>query len=74
MGIHYSIDLRERISRYITAGHTRQAAARAFGFSANKAVWLAVKYRDRVIFAPKRQGRALGTAGKWRSRRIRASS
>ena len=64
MGKPYSIDLRERISGYIAAGHSRRAAARVFGVSASTAVRLAAEYRDRATFTPKPQGRAPGTAGK----------
>lgn len=64
MGKPYSMDLRERIWRYIAAGHSRRAAACVFGVSASTAVRLAAAYRDRGVITPKRQGRAAGTAGK----------
>ncbi len=64
MGKPYSMDLRERISRYIAAGHSRRTAARVFGVSASTAVRLAAEYRDRGAVTPKRQGRAPGTTGK----------
>lgn len=64
MGKPYSIDLRERISGYIAAGHSRRAAARVFGVSASTAVRLAAQSRDRGALAPRPQGRAPGTAGK----------
>lgn len=64
MGKPYSMDLRERISGYIAAGHSRRAAARVFGVSASTAVRLAAEYRCRGAVTPKRQGRAAGTAGK----------
>ena len=64
MGKPYSIDLRERISGYISAGHARRAAARVFGVSASTAVRLVAEYRDRGAITPKPQGRAPGTAGK----------
>ncbi|TFL16021.1 IS630 transposase-related protein, partial [Jannaschia formosa] len=41
MGNPYSMDLRERIWRYIAAGHSRRAAAQVFGVSASTAVRLA---------------------------------
>jgi len=47
MGYSYAMDLCERISGYIAAGHSRRAAARAFVDSASTAVWLAAEYRDR---------------------------
>ena len=64
MGKPYSMDLRERIWRYIAAGHSRRAAAQVFGVSASTAVRLAAAHRDRGAITPKRQGRAAGTAGK----------
>lgn len=64
MGKPYSMDLRERISDHITAGHSRRAAARIFGVSASTAVRLAAEYRCRGAVTPKPQGRAPGTAGK----------
>ena len=60
------MDLRERISGYIAAGHSRRAAARLFGVSASTAVRLAAEYRDRGAVPLKRQGRAPGTTGKLR--------
>ena len=47
MGNSYAMDLCERISGYIAAGHSRRAVARAFVDSASTAVWLAAEYRDR---------------------------
>jgi transposase len=64
MGKPYSMDLRERIWRYIAAGHSRRAAAHVFGVSASTAVRLAAAHRDRGAITPKRQGRAPGSAGK----------
>jgi len=64
MGKPYSQDLRKRVFEYIAAGHSRRAAARVFGVSASTAVRLAASHRDRGDIAPRRQGRAPGTAGK----------
>ena len=64
MGKPYSMDLRERVSRYIAAGHSRRAAGHVFGVSASTAVRLAAEYRDRGAVTPKRQGRMPGTSGK----------
>lgn len=64
MGKFYSMDLRERIFGHIAAGHSCRAAARVFGVSASTAIRLAADHRDRGAIAPKRQGRAPGTAGK----------
>lgn len=64
MGKPYSMDLRDRISRYIASGHSRRAASRVFGVSASTAVRLAADYRDRGAVTPKPQGRSPGTTGK----------
>ena len=64
MGKPYSMDLRERILAYVVAGQSCRAAARVFGVSASTAVRLAGQQRLRGHVAPKRQGRAPGTAGK----------
>ncbi|MET4733894.1 transposase, partial [Thalassospira sp. MBR-102] len=45
MGKPYSLDLRERIVRYIEQGHSARAAAAVFGVSASTAVRLAAAYR-----------------------------
>ena len=64
MGKAYSMDLRQRVFDYITVGHSCRAAARVFGVSPSTAVRLAAGFRDLGTIAPKRQGRAPGTAGK----------
>ena len=64
MGKPYSMDLRERIARYIAAGHSRRAASRVFGVSASTAIRLAAEYHVRGAVTPKRQGRLPGTTGK----------
>lgn len=64
MGKPYSLDLRERIFAHIAAGHSRRAAARAFGVSVSTAIRLAASAATQGSIAPKRQGRAPGTAGK----------
>lgn len=64
MGKPYSLDLRQRICDYISAGHSCRAAGRMFGVSASTAVRLAADHRDRGDVSPKRQGRAPGTVGK----------
>ena len=40
MGKPYSLDLRERIVRYVDNGHSAHAAAQVFGVSASTAVFL----------------------------------
>lgn len=64
MGRAYSLDLRRRIVDYMSSGHTRREAACVYGVSMSTAVRLAVAARDFGDIAPKRQGRAPGTAGK----------
>ena len=64
MGKPYSVDLRDRIVGYVEAGHSARAAGRVFGVSASTAVRFAAAYRRHGNVAPKRQGRAPGTAGK----------
>lgn len=64
MGKPYSLDLRQRIVRYVDEGHSARAAARVFGVSASTAVRLAAAHRGAGDIAPKPQGRAPGTAGK----------
>lgn len=64
MGKAYSEDLRRRVSDYVLAGHSRRAAGRLFGVSASTAIRLAAAVRQTGSLAPKRQGRAPGTAGK----------
>lgn len=64
MGKPYSLDLRERIVRYVEEGHSARAAAQVFGVSASTAVRLAAARRCEGSIAPKPQGRAPGTTGK----------
>ncbi len=64
MGKPYSMDLRRRVFDYFASGHSCRAAGRIFGVSASTAVRLAADFRARGNIAPKRQGRAPGTAGK----------
>jgi transposase len=64
MGKPYSLDLRERIVRYVEQGSSARAAAAVFGVSASTAVRLVAAYRRDGAIVPKPQGRAPGTAGK----------
>ena len=64
MGKPYSVDLRERIVCYVLSGHSARAAARVYGVGASTAIRLVAAHRARGSVAPKRQGRAPGTAGK----------
>lgn len=64
MGRAYSQDLRRRVCDYVASGHSCRAAGRVFGVSASTAVRLVAEQRRTGSLAPKRQGRAPGTAGK----------
>ena len=64
MGRAYSQDLRRRVFDDIASGHSCRAAGRVFGVSASTAIRLASEQRQTGRLAPKRQGRAAGTAGK----------
>jgi transposase len=56
----YSLDLRERISDYITRGGSRRAAARHFGVSPSTAVRIAAQVKVRGTLEPRRIGRPPG--------------
>lgn len=64
MGRAYSQDLRRRVFDDIASGHSCRAAGRVFGVSASTAIRLAAEHRETGSLAPRRQGRAPGTAGK----------
>ncbi|PZX11430.1 transposase [Palleronia aestuarii] len=64
MGKLYSMDLRERVLKYIAAGNSCRPAAQVFRVSASTVVRLAADHRDSGVIMPKRLGRAPGTAGK----------
>lgn len=64
MGKPLSLDLRARIAGYVAAGHSRRAAGRVFGVGASTVVRLMDSKNATGSLAPKRQGRAPGTAGK----------
>jgi len=63
MGKAYSSDLRDRISRHVSAGHSRREAARRFGVSVSCAIKLVQRVAKTGTVAPARQGRPPG-AGK----------
>ena len=63
MGKAYSSDLRDRISRHVSAGHSRREAARRFGVSVSCAIKLVQRVVKTGTAAPARQGRPPG-AGK----------
>ena len=61
MGECYSLDLRERITRFVEEGHSRREAARRFAVSASCAVKLARRRARTGSVAPARQGRPKGS-------------
>ena len=63
MGKAYSSDLRDRISRHVSAGHSRREAAQRFGVSVSCAIKLVQRVTKTGSAAPARQGRPPG-AGK----------
>jgi transposase len=52
----YSVDLRQRVVRYVEAGHSRHAAARHFAVSVAFAVKLVAAFRATGRLAPKPEG------------------
>jgi transposase len=52
----YSLDLRERVVRFVEAGHSRHAAAAHFGVSVSFVVILMRSYRATGSLAPKPSG------------------
>jgi transposase len=51
-----SVDLRERVARYVLAGHSRRQAARVFGIGASSAIRYVAQYLATGGLAPRRQG------------------
>jgi len=60
MGKAYSRDLRLRVHRHVTEGHSRRGAGRRFGVSASTAIRLEARYRETGDLAPRKQGRPPG--------------
>jgi transposase len=60
MGRAYSLDLRERISGYISRGGSRRGAARHFGVSVSTAVRIGALLEERGTLEPRRIGRPPG--------------
>ncbi|TIS36124.1 MAG: transposase, partial [Mesorhizobium sp.] len=52
----YSLDLRERVVRFVEAGHSRRAAAAHFEVSVSFVVILMRNYRETESLAPKASG------------------
>ena len=51
-----SVDLRERVARYVMLGHSRRQAARVFGISVSSAIRYVAQHQASGHVAPKRQG------------------
>jgi transposase len=51
-----SVDLRERVARYIAQGNSRRRAAQVFGISVSSAIRYAAQQRATGSVAPKKQG------------------
>lgn len=61
MGRSFSSDLRERIARDISQGHSCRATARKFAVSVSTAIRLGVKVRDGEDLSAHKRGRKEGT-------------
>jgi len=60
MGKPFSMDLRERIIRYVEEGGSRRGAAAHFGVSASCAIKLVERWRRTGSVAPERCGGSVG--------------
>ena len=60
MGRAYSLDLRERISKFVAGGGSRRGAGRHCGVSASTAVRIAAQEKARGTLEPRRIGRPPG--------------
>jgi len=60
MGKCYSLDLRERVVRFVSAGGSRREAALRLGVSPSFAVKLVARYRNTGLSLPAKQGRPAG--------------
>jgi transposase len=61
MGRFYSLDLRQRVTGFVSSGASRRAAARHFGVSESFAIKLVQHEARSGSPAPVRQGRPLGS-------------
>jgi transposase len=52
----FSVDLRDRVARYVLAGHSRRQAASVFNISVSSAVRYVAQYLASGTVVPKRQG------------------
>ncbi len=60
MGKPLSLDLRERVWKFIEGGGSRRAAARHFRISVSSAVRIAASQAERGTLEPRKQGRPPG--------------
>ena len=60
MGRALSLDLRERVWKFIEGGGSRRAAARHFRISVSSAVRIAASQAERGTLEPRKQGRPPG--------------
>jgi transposase len=60
MGKPLSLDLRERVWKFIEGGGSRRAAARHFRISVSSAVRIAASQTERGTLEPRKQGRPPG--------------
>ena len=51
-----SVDLRDRVARYVLAGHSRREAAKVFGVGTSSAIRYVAQYRATGTIAPAKQG------------------
>ncbi len=51
-----SVDLRERVARYVLAGHSRRQAAKVFGIGVSSAVRYMAQYLNSGSVVPAKQG------------------
>ena len=69
-----SIDLRDRVARYVLAGHSRRQAAEVFGIAPSTAIRYVAQYEATGSLVPKKQGgdrrSKLGTHGAYVLRRV----
>lgn len=51
-----SVDLRDRVARYVLAGHSRRRAAKVFGIGVSSAIRYVAQYKRTGSVAPAKQG------------------
>lgn len=69
-----SIDLRDRVARYVLAGHSRRQAAQVFGIAPSTAIRYVAQYEATGTLVPQKQGgdrrSKLGLHGAYVLRRV----